>query len=246
MPAVGQVVVPTKSELRLEADRPIALRPAILGGFGPNDLQELAFGRIYTWTDAHLKWAARLTGLTSLDVGNCDITSTSFDYINALPNLKKINISGAKISAIEWCHLRRLPLLTQLKVEEMKNTLTLLTKLKQNNCLEDLEFQDSDMSDVGMTYVSSFKKLTRLRIVNSTVTTRGLKELQTLPNLHFLCLSQCKLGPESIPILLDLPALRELEIQTDSWGRRNQAILDHAMKARDVDIKQTTPHGRDD
>jgi hypothetical protein len=116
--------------------------------------------------------------------------------------------------------------------------------LKQNNNLEDLEFQDTDISDVGMTYVTTFKKLERLRLVNSTVTTKGLKDLHTLPKLHFLCLAQCHIGPESMPILLALPALRELEIETDKWGLRNQALLEHAMRAKHVVIKQTTPHGR--
>jgi serine/threonine-protein kinase len=244
VPAMDVVEVPRESECHLEADRPIALRPAVLGGFGPDDLQELSFGRIYTWGDEHIKWAGRLTGLTSLDVGNCDITDVSIDYLNNLAGLKKINISGAKISAIEWCRLRQLSQLKTLKIEEMKNTLSLLSRLKQNNNLEDLEFQDTDISDVGMTYVTTFKKLERLRLVNSTVTTKGLKDLHTLPKLHFLCLAQCHIGPESMPILLALPALRELEIETDKWGLRNQALLEHAMRAKHVVIKQTTPHGR--
>lgn len=246
VPAVGEVAVPRRSECRLEADRPVALHPSELAGFGPDDLKELGFGRLYNWGDENLKWAAKLTGLTKLDVANCDITDASIDYINALSNLQELNISGGKIGATQWCRLRRLPELKVLRVEDIKNTLALLSKLKRSNSLEDLELLDSDMSDVGMTYVATFKKLTRFKLANSTVTTKGLQALRNLPELHYLCLSRCKIGPDSIPTLLDLRNLVELEIETDSWGLGNQARLEQTMQARHKTIKQTTPHGRND
>ncbi|MBS1993971.1 MAG: protein kinase [Cyanobacteria bacterium SZAS LIN-3] len=241
VPATGKVVVPTNCDLDFIAQRPIAQDPQLLEGFGPNDLTAIDFVSNEYWKDRHLKWVAHLTGLHSVNVGGCDLTAASIAYLSNISSLRRIYFDGLHITADQWCGLKQLPQLTDINCESLQNCSALLTKLKQKNSLESLEIKGSDLSDATITSIASFKKLRHLKLVVNTVTSKGLKSLLVLPKLDFLCISNRTLGPDSIEIFAAMPALRELEVQTGSWGEKNQGRLQQLMVAKGVKVKQTCP-----
>jgi len=241
VPASGQVEILKNHDCSFTAQRPIAQAPELLDGFGPNDLTEIDFVSTDAWKDHHMKWASHLTGLQKINVNGCDITAASIDYISKISNLRRIEFDGSHVTAIQWCRLQQLPVLTEIKAENLQNCAALLTKLKQKNALESLEIRGSDLSDATMTSIGSFTKLKRLKLVVNTVTTKGLKTLLNLPHLDFLCISNRTIGPDSIEIFAAIPALHELEVQTGSWGIENQRRLYLLMMAKRVKLKQTCP-----
>ncbi len=117
-------------------------------------------------------------------------------------------------------------------------------KLKEKNNLQVLSIDGGDASDLSLTYIASFKKLRRLKLENITITTKGLQSLAALPKLEYLCLKGIKLGPECMNVLVTLPALNELEIDTGSWSVPNRAILDRLMRSKDIKLRQTCPRRR--
>ncbi len=96
------MTVPLKSRIRFVALLPVALSPALLGGFGTNDLDDIHFDGLFTWRDPAIQWASHLTGLRKLDVSNCEITAASVGYLGKIEGLADLHFSAQKISTFEW------------------------------------------------------------------------------------------------------------------------------------------------
>ena len=183
-----------------------------------NGIQRRNAGACWTplLTDLDLDTISLLSGLEDLDLGvgvslgrtgvavgpgNCHVTGgiqltdLGVAKLAKLTKLRRLDISGAKITPAGLKALKNLP----------------LERLSLWNC--------TALDDAAAPELTALAKLTTLDLSYTSVGDRALKKIETLPNLKLLYLTDTKVTPEAVEAFK-----KEKPASFISWGRRPEAI----------------------
>ena len=204
-----------------------------------NYLQSL---EISNQTFDSLRFLTSLTELTELKLIDCRIQADDLEMIAALPNLKRLTLSGCSLSTIaglekaqnlEYINLsnntiRNLePLAHLMKLQEINLSYNALTGLNALSSLTDL--QKLDVSYNSLTSIAPIATCTKLKWINANNNELpGLGAIDNLPGLEYLAVSNNALP--DIYVLENCTTLKELYVA-------NNEIDDIAFLSTLVDLE---------
>ena len=193
-------------------------------------------------SDSGMAFLAQISTLRSLDIGITQITGPSFEALEALENLEELAIGGNRVSDLGLSYLQAVPKLRRLDLSGSQVTdsgvwgVTVtdvnLDAIAMLSGLEELNLAASDaeyianigdgvprvrnrieITDLGVEKLIALARLRSLDLSRSGVTAKGLQALAKLPALRTLTLAYARgIGEEAIPALLDMQALRNLDL----------------------------------
>jgi hypothetical protein len=165
--------------------------------------------------DADIQHLSGLPALRELELRKIqEVTDAGLQHLSGLPVLKRLQLSGLKRVTDEGLqHLSGLLGLQHLQLESMQITDEGLQHLSGLPALRELELRDiQEVTDAGLQHLSGLPVLRQLELEwMNNITDVGLQHLShsSLENLKLCELERIT----SIPLLKDLPALRELRLE---------------------------------
>lgn len=138
-------------------------------------------------------------------------------HLAAVGKLPDLEVLGCNDSAVTDAGLIHLKALQKLKVIGLPRGVTGpgLIHLKDLPELRDLFFwQGQRLTDDVVPYLTQFKNLELLYLVNARITDDGLKQLSSLERLDVLNISRCqRITDKGLSYLAEFPSLRELYVR---------------------------------
>jgi len=113
-------------------------------------------------TDAMLREASWLTGLSGLTLSNTQVTDTGMIHVKRMKNMHVLIVHNARVSDAGLVHLKDLPK------------------------LRGLGLSGTNVTDAGMAHLNGLTKLERLSLDNTQVTDAGLVQLKGHSTLKWL------------------------------------------------------------
>jgi internalin A len=180
-------------------------------------------------SDTALEHVADITTLESLNVGSTLMTDVGLERLTQLPNLKELSMGGNELGDAGLQALRQMPGLTYLDLSGRQGT--------------DKNVWTVAMTDVGLEAVLTLRNLRELRfgcvsigvgiegakfgeVSVLTVTPKWLEQMKRLPQLQQLKLQGCnRINDDSVATLLQMPNLREVDLQGTSVTEKGAASL---------------------
>lgn len=177
--------------------------------------------------DNGLESLPALTELRELNLGGTRISGINLNFLKLLPKLTKLRFQGIQRRNAGACWT---PTITDLDL----NTISLLSNLEEldlgvgvslghtgkpagsGNCRVTGGIQ---ISDLGVAKLAKLKKLRRLDISGSRVTSKGLESLKSLPQLERLIAWNCRgLDDSAAAVLRAMPSLTMLDLSYTPAG----------------------------
>lgn len=194
------------------------------------NLQYLKLGN-GLYSDKDLLCLSKLSKLNSLEFeGENAVDGTMFEaFNNKVPELKAITFYGDKLTAKGAAALGKLTSLRSLKIPRCKPESAWMSELARLTELDNLEIptpskgadewakglgkitnlkkvdlSKSDLTDVGVEYISALKNLEELNLSNTAITDKCISALSSLHELKHLSLAGCKITNEGLRALKEL------------------------------------------
>jgi tRNA A-37 threonylcarbamoyl transferase component Bud32/Leucine-rich repeat (LRR) protein len=211
LPCLAQrkVPVPAGVLLALTATEAPCAEPDLFRGFGPDDLDQLTLdsSSSLSWTDTHIKYISRLTGLSYLNINQVEVHDASIGALNQLTRLKTLSIKDTPLAGSALAKLEVLPKLNVLVVSRLNNS-TLLECLRNSSNMWHLEMIQCQVSDNDMKIIATMHNLIELNLAdNKALTDQGLQSIDNLPNLKSLNIKDTSVSDEGVAKLKVLPQL---------------------------------------
>lgn len=172
------------------------IRPINLETYGP--LQPGDLERVSTLSE--LKW---------LTIG-ATFPANELAHLQRLPKLTSLRLGDSNISDQDLAHLSRLTQLEDLSLGHTRINGSGLVHLRDFHALTRLELEETDVDDAGVSYLVGLPKLEELDLSQSRVTDEGLKRLAGIPTLKKLGLSGTLITDASLPLIRELQSRIEL------------------------------------
>ncbi len=110
-----------------------------------------------------------------------------------------------------------------------------LFNLKQFTNLKSASFSGSDLNDEGLSFLSNFIQIENLDLQETDITNDGIKYLKKLKNLNYLRLKgNTQLTNECIPHLTEIESLLNLQIQETSINQEGLEKLIILINLNDI------------
>jgi serine/threonine-protein kinase len=214
--ALGEVIVPPQSSITLTAGEAMSANPAGFSGFGDTDLDEVQFNGKYDWSDKHLAYVGRLSGVYILNIAEIEVTDKCIQDIQKLLKLRDLRVKGTGLTGAALASLKVLPKLVTVEGTGIHSFRKVLEKLANSTELNVLIVEDCSLDDSDMKLVGSMRDLTFLDVSQNNITETGLAEICKLPRLRTLVLHGIKIPPSSFTLLQKLPKLTYLAVSKSS------------------------------
>lgn len=172
-------------------------------------------------TDDGLAHLAQARALETLILTYTRVRGPGLAHLSHLPKLAVLGINPNRNTADKTkTDLSQLaegfPALRALKVGGNHLDDPLLASVATIKTLQTLHFQTigfTQFTDAGLAALANHPNLRELRLNGSVkLTNAGLRHLTSLPKLETLDLGRTKVNGEAVPILLEMPALKTLDV----------------------------------
>lgn len=134
----------------------------------------------------------------------CPVTGDAWRTLAKWKQLKELTITGANLSGKSAAPLAGLTELTRLDLRGSGNDehAKWIGELTQ---LQNLDLQDSPLTDVGLAQLAGLTKLESLTLANTAISDAGLASLKGMTKLKLLSLQGTKLTGSSLYFLKEMP-----------------------------------------
>jgi hypothetical protein len=167
-------------------------------------------------TDSEFALLASLPHLKRLWLRGVRITNRGLAALSRMPQIKELLLEGktpnTKLTDDGLVHLKHLPTLTQLHLEDISLNGPGLDHIQRPECIRDLDFTRSTIDDRGLAHVSRFTNLRRLSLWDTSVSDAGLRHLKGCKKLESLDLYSTRVTNRGINTLASFPAIRSLTV----------------------------------
>ena len=181
-----------------------------------------------------LRSAAALAGpieeledIKRLDLSGAKLTDDDLDHLKGLAQLQTLWLAGNKISD---AGLAKLGVLSQIKKLGLKGTKITddgLVHLSRFSHLELLDLDDTAVTDVGLKHLRGFIKLQYLGLERTRITDAGVTQLQDLTNLQSLSLNGTRISNVALATLEGHVHLQNLYLRDTATS---DAGIEHLRK----------------
>ncbi len=229
--ASGVVILPMHLPLKFSPNELFLQQPHLFQNFHPNDLAELSIkGCPVEFNDRAMEYIGSLTGLKSLEVKNCAITSKSINTLNQLPSLTEMVLEDTDIQGSDLLKFNRLKELKTLEVCDIADVRNVLPTLKNNQHIKHLALNNDNLQNQDLKIISSLSNLEFLELnANKQIDEDGLRLLADLPKLTRLSISHIAFDPSCSKTLAKFKQLKILAIGTHHWSASEVAALKRAL-----------------
>jgi Leucine-rich repeat (LRR) protein len=168
-------------------------------------------------SDSALEHVAGIATLESLNVGSTLMTDVGLERLTMLPNLKELTMGGNELGDAGLQALRQMPGLTYLDLSGRQGTDKNVWTIGMTDAGLDAVLTLKNLRELrfGCTYIGVGIEGTKLAEVSVlSVTPKWLEEMKALTKLERLKLQGCnRIGDESVPVLLAMPHLQQVDLQ---------------------------------
>jgi tRNA A-37 threonylcarbamoyl transferase component Bud32 len=225
--ASGQVTVPAGAWVELKAGEILQLDTSLFRRFRPDDITFLnCSSDLQTcWNTKHLDAITKyLTALRKLDITGARITSADIALLNRLKKLTELEVSDTALTGTDLTRLDRLMELQTLRMDRVKSLPAILAKVAASRHLKEISFDESNAGDAELRILSTIPQMSYISAEHDNITCAGLKYLTVLPLQH-LSICGSDLGPEALPIFLRLKRLEYLRYSAAGWSKAQKDRL---------------------
>ncbi len=239
--AQGIVVAPADAHLTLVGSQALSDIPEYFNGFGPYDLDTIELTRHddYKWTNKHIEFISRLSGLRHLKIDDADVSDKCVDSLNKLTCLEELEARDTAISATALKRLKRLSQFSQLILANLQSLSGNLDAIKNSQTITLLDLVNCELQDSDMKVFSTCPELSYLHLYgNHSITDKGIEAICHMQVLQSLDLSHTSVTPTCIPMLQKLPRLKQFIIRSNDWSPQTLKQLHVALPNCEV-VTQT-------
>ncbi len=168
----------------------------------------------YRTTDANLAYLPRLPKLTHLCLWGSQVTDDGLQYLKQLPALEVLQLrSVAGIRGPGLQYLQELPSLRTIDLSHSNVGDEGLRNLAAVGSLEELNFEETAITDAGAVYVGRMRKLQKLDLGdNRRLTSKFLAKLSGLQELRELDLTYTSVDDTGMRFISQLTKLESLTL----------------------------------
>jgi hypothetical protein len=153
-----------------------------------------------------------------------------------LPHLQRLDLRGTTVTGRCFAHLAAKCPLQSLTIEGSPVKEDYLGALLESKTLVGVELERNSLSDRSVEILARHRTLTSLTVTGALtdrachalaghprlttigflapqITTAGLRELATIPNLYFLRVARSPLGDDAVDVFLTMPRLRMIDVE---------------------------------
>jgi hypothetical protein len=187
-----------------------------------------------------LELLGELTLLEYLNFGGTMVNDEKLSVIGKLTWLTQLSIGGSEVSA-GLVHLKNLKLLRYLNLNALRNhNLDIdLAHIAGLTDLEDLDIQDSMVSDAGLVHLSKLYKLRRLNLLKTSpagkITSDGMVHLKNLKSLEELTIPT-GITDTGVEHLAALDALKKINLRGDGVTDKSMSVLAQMKSLENLEI----------
>lgn len=204
--------------------------PHILKHFRPDEIRMLSLHRAIS--NSSLQYLSGLKSVKKLELAYAELPDADLKYVDQLPNLTGLNVSGSEFSGTAVARVQRLNRLKELSVSEITNGIhQLLNQLEGQTELGGLSVRQCKLTDRDLESIVKIPNLHYLDLTdNPGITDRGVSLLPSLSQLNEVRLEGCTVTPHSIPALQAIKHLVGLALDFHKWSPDHQTRLQQATK----------------
>lgn len=217
-----------------------------------HSLETLNLSRNMLISNEDIKKLSNLSHLKSLDLRQTNVTSVGLKYLNTLVLLENLNLNnsttfGPRIFAGTVDQLKSLKSLKFLGLMGSEMTDNDVKNILENfKALEELNLQNTNITNNCMDDLKKIKNLTSLNIVGTNVTKKCIKKLLEFKNLKDLHIHFKNLNEDDLKDLSRLKCLKTLNIEGVEISKDGllhlktmtnliDLVLDRSTSEKDVD-----------
>lgn len=210
--AMGVIDIPDDAAVAFMPVPIVAAYPQYAKRFRLGDIDSL-FIFVPTRANQVVAATANIPGIKHLNMsGSGDLTASGFQSVRRFKNLVTFSLVNSQLpgealaTADCWQHIEKIAWFGAVRPEAF------LQKLQSCSQLTALTLSSVDLKSSDYLLVSKLTNLKTLIIPANTMTLEDLQAVASLPNVTYLDIHACGLGPRAIPILKKMPNLRELKM----------------------------------
>jgi hypothetical protein len=155
---------------------------------------------------------AQCPRLIYLDLASTGVGDDEMAGVEALQDLRELNLNHTRVSDVTLKRAARLPRLSQLKLDNTSITDDGLAHLRDAQQLRRLDLRNTPISGSGLRHLVGLKELEGLSLGGTDVQDEDLQHLAGLKSLHNLDLSVTAITDQGLRHLLDHASLEQLNI----------------------------------
>ncbi len=211
--------MPLRSYLDFATGNAIAEKPESLGGFGPQDLNQLLLESKGRWKTNAMRYVGNLTSLEALRVDNAFIEDEAVNDLNKLPHLRNLAVRYSQISGKSLAQLKTLQQLNEIELSGLDEVSAVIKGLSGSQNIELLMVNDCELSDNDLKPVATMPNLQNLDMShNHDITDSTMEAISNLHHLKNLSIQETSITPTSLPNIRKLTALEVLTRQLGQKG----------------------------
>jgi len=173
-----------------------------------------------------------LTGLRFLYLTATDISDRGLEHVKDLPKLLELRVNDSKVTGAGVTKMKCIKHLRTLWVDQLNKVPEVLRALDGSTALMYLSASRTDLTDADMSYIARMPNLTVLRVPHNHITDAGLAKLAALKGLQALEISRNPITTASIPLFKQFKHLQGLYITTYNWSPSQKAELKKILPAK--------------
>jgi len=172
-----------------------------------------------------------------VELVNSKATDDDLKLLSSLPCLESLDITGGKITKAGLVHLRQLPDLQRLYINDLPISSNALENVAEMTKLDVLSLRNTKIGDEGMAHLRKLKALTVLNLSKTKITNNTLKQIRGLKRLDTLVLADTAVTGDGFTDLQFLKNLRTLNVDRCKSVPGNLSTLGGMRELRMLYIK---------
>lgn len=189
-------------------------------------------------TDDDLQWVREFPLLSSLSLGNCEITSKGLAHLEGMKQIQRLNLFGTKISDDGLVHLQGLSALVELPMGYTKVTDAGMAHLSKMVQLEYLGLRGNAITAVGLAQLTQLVNLEGMHLGETQIDDAALELLVGKTKLQTLYLNGTKITDQGLETLAKIPSLRRLDLGGTPCTSAAIERLKHAIPNLEINLTQ--------
>jgi hypothetical protein len=236
--AEGEKKFPKQRRLALMVRNNALESPDLLAGFAENDLVFLNFSSARNFKSDGFSAIENLTGLRAINLKQTLFNNSALSSLDKMVNLRYANFSDTRVHGDG---LAKSPILKNLNAMDVSNNSGMLPfcqALSELKNLYELQMQHCQLDDVTSKDISRCQSLRVLCVsFNKDITDAGVNYLKDLKNLAWLDLTGTSVSPNCLESLVQMRALKKVELGELNWPNSQKKAFERAMKVKAPAVK---------
>ncbi len=203
-------------------------------GFKGDDGRPLEVGRVSELPSGD--WTIEAISLRTNSLATDDFMSR----LAQVPNVRRLYLHDAKLTAIGVRHLCAIPTLEELWLTHVPVGDEIMKDVVRLPALKRLVIALTNISDASLNYLKQMPQLTFLDVSGTTVSDSGLRELSNLRQLTYLNFRGTSISDVGLEHLTNLKKLKTLILERTRVSSQGLESIRRALPGLEIDLGQSS------